>query len=585
MKILLTTLNATYMHTALSLRYLYSYCKKTFPNIVVQEYTINQHVNYILGEIYKGKYDIIGFSCYIWNISPILQLARNLKKINPHQIIILGGPEVSFDSVELMEAHPYIDYIVFGEGEETFKELLNCLINKNTELAHIKGITYRDKEGVRQNEARELIQNLDTIPSPFEEGIQQDERKIIYYESSRGCPYRCSYCISSTIKGVRFFSLERVKKDLSIFLEKRVRQVKFVDRTFNANKEHSLAIMKYLAEKDNGYTNFHFEMTGDRIDEEMLEFLSGVREGLFQFEIGVQTTYDKCAASIHRHVDFHKLSHAVKTISGFKNIHLHLDLIAGLPHEGFERFKKSFDDVYRLKPQQLQLGFLKLLKGSQMRDEKDKYGYIFQDEPPYEVLGNDAICYEELLKLKGIEDMLEKYYNSGDFQNALGYILMRFYKSPFEFYHDLAEFWEANGYHHISHNRDALYKHLLDFYLQKNFTGRDIFEEILKLDYLMHKKGAVPEFFPRVEMDDFQNRVHRFLQDKKNVEKYLPQYIEWPAKQIIKRVHFECFRYDVLEIIKHSDFKQTDEKINVVLFDYDVEQKIFYKSKCYKVEI
>ncbi|HHY91576.1 MAG TPA: B12-binding domain-containing radical SAM protein, partial [Clostridiales bacterium] len=284
MKILLTTLNATYMHTALSLRYLYSYCKKTFPNIVVQEYTINQHVNYILGEIYKGKYDIIGFSCYIWNISPILQLARNLKKINPHQIIILGGPEVSFDSVELMEAHPYIDYIVFGEGEETFKELLNCLINKNTELAHIKGITYRDKEGVRQNEARELIQNLDTIPSPFEEGIQQDERKIIYYESSRGCPYRCSYCISSTIKGVRFFSLERVKKDLSIFLEKRVRQVKFVDRTFNANKEHSLAIMKYLAEKDNGYTNFHFEMTGDRIDEEMLEFLSGVREGLFQFE-------------------------------------------------------------------------------------------------------------------------------------------------------------------------------------------------------------------------------------------------------------------------------------------------------------
>ncbi len=585
MKILLTTLNAKYMHTALSLQYLYSYCKDAFQNIVVQEYTINQRLNYILGEIYKGKYDIIGFSCYIWNISQILQLARNLKKINPHQIIVLGGPEVSFDSVELMKEHPYIDYIVFGEGEETFRELLDCLINEKTELAQIKGITYRDGEEIHQNEARELIKNLDTIPSPFEDRIQQNEKKIIYYESSRGCPYNCSYCISSTIKGVRFFSLDRVKKDLNILVEKRVRQVKFVDRTFNANKEHSLEIMKYLAEKDNGYTNFHFEMTGDRIDEEMLEFLSRVREGLFQFEIGVQTTYDKCAASINRNVDFCKLSRTVKTISGFKNIHLHLDLIAGLPHEGFKRFRDSFDDVYRLKPQKLQLGFLKLLKGSKIRKEKDKYGYIFQEEPPYEVLGNDAIRYEELLKLKGIEEMLEKYYNSGDFQNALEYIFAHFYKSPFEFYQDLAEFWESHGYHHISHSRDALYKNLLDFYLQKNFKGREIFEEILKLDYLMHKKSVVPDFLPRVEINDFQNRIHRFLQDKKKVEKYLPQYAEWPAKQIVKKVHFECFRYDVLEIIKNPDLKQTDEKINVLLFDYDVKQKIFYKSKCHKVEI
>ncbi len=585
MKILLTTLNAKYIHTSLSLQYLYHYSKDAFKSIFIEEYTINQNLDYILGEIYKGKYDIVSFSCYIWNISQILQITRNLKKTNPHQIIVLGGPEVSFDSVDIMKRYKHIDYIISGEGEETFKELLGFLVNKEGELSKIKGITYRDGGQVNQNENRELIKDLDSIPSPFLSEFQKDENKIIYYESSRGCPNNCSYCISSTFKGVRFFSLERVKRDLDVFLKNRVRQVKFVDRTFNANKKRSLEIMKYISDQDNGYTNFHFEITGDRLDEEMLDFLSNVREGLFQFEIGVQTTYDKTSKSINRNVDFNKLSYVVKTISKFKNIHLHLDLIAGLPYESFERFKISFDDVYLLEPEKLQLGFLKLLKGSGIRKERDLYGYIFQDEPPYEVLENNYIQYGELLKLKIIEDMVEKYYNSGDFQNSVKYILTNFYESSFDFYQDLAAYWELQGYHHTSHSRNLLYKILLDFYIQKRFNRRQVFMEVLKLDYLMYQKSSVPDFLPSVEVNNFKQRIHSFLQNKDNLEKFLPKYVGLPVKKVIKKVHFECFTYDILKIIKNPTLEKIDEEMSVLLFDYNLERKIFYCSKYYKVKL
>ncbi|WZL74518.1 B12-binding domain-containing radical SAM protein [Clostridiaceae bacterium 35-E11] len=583
MKILLTTLNSKYIHTALSLQYLYSYCKDDFNNMKIREYTINHHVDYILGEIYKGQFDILCFSCYIWNITSTLEVVKNLKKVNPKQIIVLGGPEVSFDPIALMKREESIDYIVFGEGEDTFKELLHMLINEKKAPEQIEGIVYRKGEDVFKNKDRALITNLEKIPSPYLEALEKQEQeyenKIIYYESSRGCPHNCRYCLSSTIKGVRFFPLDRVKRDLDLFIGKRVKQVKFVDRTFNTKKHHSLSIMKHLVEKDNGYTNFHFEITADLLDHEILDFLSTVREGLFQFEIGVQTTYDKTMKSIDRRVDFGILSDVVRKISSFKNIHLHLDLIAGLPYEDFNRFKQSFDDVYRLNPEKLQLGFLKLLKGSGIRKDKDLHGYIFHEEAPYEVLSNQYMRYDDILKLKMIEEMVEHFYNSHSLTNAINYLLTNFYKNPSDFYHALADYWEERGYHHISHSKKALYEILLYFYKEKEFENEAVFKEILKLDYFAQGRGSLLTCFTNVERENFQHRIHEFLHDEKNIEKYLPQYRGVPVKQILKKVHFENFRYDVVSIINNPTGDQIKEKLTTILFQYELERKVFVKAK------
>ncbi|QZY56343.1 B12-binding domain-containing radical SAM protein [Crassaminicella profunda] len=583
MKILLTTLNSKYIHTGLALRYLYSYCKEDF-NMTIEEYTINHHMDYILGEIYKGEFDIVCFSCYIWNISSTLAIVRNLKKVRPELTIVLGGPEVSFDAVSLMEKERAIDHIIVGEGEETFKELMNLLVNNKGKLKEIKGITYRENSQVFKTIDRELIKDLGTIPPIYTANLEEYKNKIIYYESSRGCPHNCRYCLSSTIKGVRFFPLDQVKRDLGLFLEKRVKQVKFVDRTFNVKKSHSLEIMKYIVEHDNGYTNFHFEITADLLDDEMLTFLSNVREGLFQFEIGVQTTYDPTMKSIDRKVDFHILSKVVRKIGSFRNIHLHLDLIAGLPFEDFKRFKKSFDDVYDLKPEKLQLGFLKLLKGSGIRKDKDLHEYVFKNEPPYEVLENKYMSYKDVLKLKMIEEMVELFYNGDGFQHGINYVIENFYDNPSDFYHQLADFWEDKGYHHVSHGKNKYYEILLTFYKERNWKNEDVFREILKFDYLMQGKTSLPKLFVYTEEKDFQKRRHEFLHEEKNLEKYLSKYKNMAAKEIIKKVHFEKFKYDVLDLIKNPKLEKVENEITV-LFDYDLEQKVFTKAKYHKVDI
>lgn len=585
MKTLLTTLHSKYIHASLALQYLKSCCKHEFQNIEIREYTVNHDVDYILGEIYKGKYDLVCFSCYLWNISETLIIGKNLKKVNPQATIVLGGPEVSFDAVDLMEQHDFIDYIVIGEGEVTFQELLRYICKGQGELEDIRGIAYRKDGRVCQTQERELIQELDAIPSPFSEGLEGYENKIIYYESSRGCPHNCRYCLSSTIKGVRFFSLDRVKKDLDLFLKEKVKQVKFVDRTFNAKKSHSLEIMKYIQKRDNGHTNFHFEITADLLDEETLEFLSQVREGLFQFEVGVQTTYDVTMEAIDRRVNFDRLSKTVKKISEFRNIHLHLDLIAGLPYEDFQRFRISFDEVYALKPEKLQLGFLKLLKGSGIRRDEKFHDYIYKDEAPYEVLANRYISYDEMLQLKMMEEMIEIYYNSHGFDYAVAFILYNFYDRPSDFYLDLAHYWEESGYHHTSHGRNELYEILLKFYGHRSFEAKDIFQEILKFDYVRQGKGVLPDFFHHGENGDFKNRMHRFLQDQGNIAQYLPQYEGLPAKQILKKVHFESFAYDILKIIQNPHCLSIEREPMTLLFDYDLKHKVFAKSKFYKVNL
>ena len=392
MKILLTTLNSKFIHTNLAIRYLKSYTKDLV-DADIREYTINNDLDYILKDIYKNDYDVILFSTYIWNVLDIVKLCENIKKVKPNTIIGLGGPEVTYDSENAMEKYPFVDYILCGEGELVFRDLVMYLQgNKNIE--DVEGIVYRNNGEIVVNRPKELLQNLDEIPSPYENlDPKEYENRIVYYETSRGCPFNCQYCLSSTLKGLRYFSIDRVKKDLKALIDARVSQIKFIDRTFNANKKFAKEIMNFLMENDNDYTTYHFEVTAHLLDDDMLEFLSNCKEGLFQFEIGVQTTNQKVLDAVGRRDDFTKLSKVVKKIASYRNIHQHLDLIAGLPYEDYASFENSFNDVFNLGIEHLQLGFLKMIKGTGVRKTANEHGYKYKDYPPYEVLYNNYISY------------------------------------------------------------------------------------------------------------------------------------------------------------------------------------------------
>ncbi|SHJ61804.1 B12-binding domain-containing radical SAM protein [Tepidibacter formicigenes] len=585
MEILLTTLNSKFIHTNLAIRYLNSFCRD-LANIQVEEYTINNSIDYILKEIYKKDVDLVVFSTYIWNVDDTLKICKNLKQISSHIKILLGGPEVSYDFIEFMKKHDFIDYIIYGEGEVTFREFIEYFLGKKN-INKIDGLVYRDNGNVIVNNPRALINDLNIIPSPYENIDKREyENKIVYYETSRGCPFNCQYCLSSTIKGLRFFDIDRVKRELKNLIDARVKQVKFVDRTFNANKKYALDIMKFIMDNDNGYTNFHFEVTAHLIDDEMLEFLSTCKEGLFQFEIGVQSTNIDTLKEVGRVQNFERLSYVVNKVSSFKNIHQHLDLIAGLPFEDYESFRKSFNEVFDLDIEHLQLGFLKMLKGSGIRNNADKHGYVFKGYPPYEVLGNKYISYEEILKIKDIEEILEIYYNSKNFSLSIKYIIKNYYKEDsFKCFEDLAQFWEEKGYFKVSQGKNSQYKILLEYYKEKIKNNFDLFKEILKYDYIsLGRVSSVPNFFEKIEVEEFKNRCHKFLQDEENTRTYLPEFENTPAKNIIKYVQFEVFKYDVLRL-KENIYEKLDENLNTILFIYNLDKKVFEKSKSYKVTI
>lgn len=582
MKILLTTLNSKFIHTNLAIRYIKE-CSKDIRDIELKEYTINNQMDFILKEIYRGGYDAVFFSVYIWNVEDILRLCRNLKSVKPDMIIGLGGPEVSYDSEKLMKKYPFIDYIMYGEGEITFREL--CMMFRNEkDIKDIKGIVYRDGENIHVNDERPLIENLDIIPSPYDNmNPEEYKNRIVYYESSRGCPFNCQYCLSSAIKGLRYFSIERIKKDLKNLIEAEVAQIKFIDRTFNAKKKTAMEIMSFLMENDNGFTTYHFEVTAHLIDDEMLEFLKNCKPGLFQFEIGVQSTDPFVLEACGRKDNFERLSKVVKQIESYKNIHQHLDLIAGLPYENYRGFEKSFNDVYRLGIEQLQLGFLKMIKGTGIRKTADMHDFRYKNYPPYEVLSNRYISYDEILKLKDIEEMVERYYNSGNFSLSIKYLVEKFYMdSPFRFYEEFSEFYNSRGYFSVSQGRNENYRILLEFYEEKIGMNTELFRDMLKFDYVSTGKTSnVPSFMVRNYPDDFKNRCHIFLQEDENVKKYIPKYEGIPAKNIIKNVRFEPFRYDV------KNYNLNEEPLEnecVYMFDYNIS-KIFEKSHSFKVEI
>lgn len=585
MKILLTTLNSKFIHTNLAIRYLKEFVKDLV-EVDLKEYTINNDLDYILKDIHKHDYDVILFSTYIWNVNDIVRLCHNIKKVKPSIKIALGGPEVTYDSESFMEKHSFVDYILYGEGELVFRDLVMYLKGQKS-LEDVEGIVYRNNDEIVVTKPKELLQNLDEIPSPYDHlNPAEYENRIVYYETSRGCPFNCQYCLSSTLEGLRYFSIDRVKKDLKALIDARVSQIKFIDRTFNANKKFAQEIMNFIMENDNGYTTYHFEVTAHLLDEETLNFLKDCKEGLFQFEIGVQSTNQKTLDAVGRRDDFEKLSYAVKKVASYRNIHQHLDLIAGLPYEDYASFENSFNDVFNLGIEHIQLGFLKMIKGTGIRNTAKEHGYRYKDYTPYEVLYNDYISYSEMIKLKDIEEILERYYNSKNFVLSMRYIIHNYYEqSPFKFFEEFATYFDENGYFDVAQGKNQLYKILLDFYNDKINDKNELFNDILKYDYIsLGKTSNLPQIFNKEDVEDFKNRCHMFLQNEDNILKYIPQFENKPAKHIIKYVHFEPFRFDILKLKEdiHADIKEIK---NIILFVYDDDNKVFEKSKSYSVNI
>ena len=532
MKILLAACNAKYIHSNLAVYDLKAYSSDYDEHVILREYTINQRKDEILKDIYRSGADVVCFSCYIWNISFVRELIRDLVKILPKTAFWAGGPEVSYDAEKFLTEMPEMTGVMVGEGEKTFHDLLEFYIDGKDSLEEISGIAYRTGDKIIHNGWRELM-DLSAIPFVYEH-LEKFENRIIYYESSRGCPFSCSYCLSSIDKKLRFRDLELVKKELQFFLDHRVPQVKFVDRTFNCKHAHAMTIWKYILEHDNGVTNFHFEISADLLREEEMELMSQMRPGLIQLEIGVQSTNPETIRAIHRHMDLKKLEHCVNRVHSFRNIHQHLDLIAGLPYEDYDTFHQSFNDVYRMKPDQLQLGFLKVLKGSLMQKEAEVYGIVYKEKEPYEVLSTNWLTYGEVLKLKMVESMVEVYYNSGQFWHTLEY-LVPFEKDAFTFYEKLGSFYEKKGYSEISHSRMRRYEILLEYLKEETDVSAEVAAQKMLYDlYLREKLKKRPAFAP--DQKQYETAVWNY---RKN-------------NQVSKTAHIEVF-----------------ENGTVILFDYE----------------
>ena len=639
MRFLLCGINAKYIHSNLAIFSLKAYAdRKKIPGaeIILKEYTINNYVEDILQDLYEAKADIIIFSCYIWNISFVRELAAELKKVSPEVKIWAGGPEVSYAANKFLMENPAFDLIMQGEGEEVFSELIRLTVEEKcrikdvykqseskkvlsgivekrysierkqavkeekdiedkhfagednvyptnyidmSKLQKLQGIAVRDFSGkAALGNAESNIENktkiintgfatlmdMDTIPFVYED-FHLFEHKILYYETSRGCPFCCSYCLSSVDKTVRFRSLPIVKKELDAFLEAKVPQVKFVDRTFNCNRQRAIDIWSYLVEHDNGITNFHFEISSDLLGEEELELFAKMRPGLIQLEIGVQSTNGETVDAIHRHMDLDKLFHYVDSVHELGNIHQHLDLIAGLPYENYERFGCSFDDLYAHEPDQLQLGFLKVLKGTMMEEEVKKYSILYRNQPPYEVLGTKWLSYDEIILLKGVEELVELYYNSGQYTLTLKYAVP-FFESPFRFYEMFSAWYRGKGYHKLNHNRLEKYNILREF-LREHIDENewDTLDEIMLYDMYLREnvKGR-----PAWAKDTAQYKKEWKALYREQGEKLFPEDVQaviYDSKRAANQSHIEVFE---INIKKFEQSGQVEKKQVFCLFDY-----------------
>lgn len=612
MKFLLAALNAKYIHSNPALYSLRAYAgehnAELAQDVEIAEYTINQPLEEILADIYERKPDAAAFSCYIWNWKMISELIGELHQIMPELPIWLGGPEVSFDAEQLLEEYPFLTGIMVGEGEATFSELLGFYEKKNSGrysqqfqmqiaafwpgavsqagLDSIKGIVFRDpvSKKIVRTEPRELTV-IDSQPF-FYQNMEGFENRIVYYESSRGCPFRCSYCLSSIDKKVRLRDMELVKKELQFFLDKKVPQVKFIDRTFNCNHRHAQEIWRYIQEHDNGVTNFHFEISADMLNGEELAILGKMRPGLVQLEIGVQSTNPKTLKEVRRFADLDKLRHAVVRIHAEHNIHVHLDLIAGLPYEDMDSFVRSFNDVYAMRPEQLQLGFLKVLKGSYMEEMASEYGLVYRKCPPYEVLYTKWLSYDDVIRLKKVEEMVELYYNSGQFTHILP-VLVRRFGSAFEMYDRLALFYQEKGYFVNSPARSRRYEVLLEFAEKEDAERIGLYRELAVYDmYLRENAKSRPAFVS--DQRSYYDRIAGFYREEEENRAYLPDYGEYQAKQLQRMTHLEIFEWPVDKTAWELWEMSTEEKRKeetALLFDYRRRDPMYGNAAVMRVEL
>lgn len=579
-KSILIGINAKYIHSNPAIYSLKAYCDKYYATrpkdctLSIKEYTINQQPQNIIADIYKERPDFIAFSCYIWNWQMIKDLLPEISKVLPNCHIWLGGPEVSFHCEKILDDFPMVSGIMIGEGEDTLCELLHFYWENDRQLEEIDGIVYKDIS-IKYTDSRKLT-DLDRLPFLYD-NLENFNNRIIYYETQRGCPYRCAYCLSSIDKKVRFRNIETVKKELLFFIKNNVPQVKFIDRTFNCNHEHAISIWKFIKENDNNFTNFHFEIAADLIDEEQLNIMKDMRPGLIQLEIGVQSTNEKTLNAINRTMDLNVIKNVVAKIHANNNIHQHLDLIAGLPYEDYQSFANSFNDVYSMEPDQLQLGFLKVLKGSPMEKMAKEHNIQYSSNPPYEVLFTNYLSFDDVIMLKKVEEMVELYYNSGQFTKTLPVLLQNF-TSPFEMYEKLALFYDQKGYFVNAPARSYKYQVLYDFANSINPEKSELFSELLIFDmYLRENLKSRPAFSPNNELP--KDALHEFFTNEAKSHNLLKDYENCTPAQLARMTHIEAFSYPVTD---------NNLELNVIankspeylLFDYQ-HKDVLNNNVCY----
>ena len=580
MRVLLIAVNAKYIHSNPAVYSLRAYAQAALGDqpevgIEIAEYTINQNTENILADIYRHRPDIAAFSCYIWNWNTIQELLPELPKLLPDTKLWLGGPEVSFHAEKILAQYTQLTGIMVGEGEETFTQLVRFYHAPKGQLQDIPGLVL--PQG--RTQPRELT-DMSKLPFLYED-LGKFQNRIIYYESQRGCPFRCAYCLSAIDKSVRLRDIETVKKELRYFLDHKVSQVKFIDRTFNCNAAHALAIWRYLLENDNGVTNFHFEIAADLMTEEELEVLKQMRPGLIQLEIGVQSTNEQTLHAINRYMSLEHLRQVVDKIHSFHNIHQHLDLIAGLPYEDYDSFVTSFNDVYAMRPQQLQLGFLKVLKGSPIEEKAEEYGIVYNSRPPYEVLYSRWIPYDDVLRLKGIEEMVELYYNSCQFTHTLP-VLEKEFSSPFALYEALSQYYEEKGYYINTPARAYRYQVLLEFAQQKAPARSELYAQLLTFDmYLRENLKSRPAFAPCWQQgEEEKEQVRAFYRQEAQTPQYLTGYEGYQPQQLMKMTHIEYFTYPVWQ--QNMKMTQLSQK-TAILFDYQKRDPLTYDAAYYMV--
>lgn len=597
MKILLTAINAKYIHSNLAVYNLRAYAAHyakgmtASDTVEIGEYTINNQMEDILEGIYKAEPDVLMFSCYIWNIAYVEELAEEFHKLCPEVPIWVGGPEVSYETESFLRCHPQITGVMIGEGEKTFCELAEYYageirsnkeakeikeiqtIKQSVNLGEIAGIAYRNEEEIVFTAPREML-DLSDIPFCYDEAGDFKNR-IIYYESSRGCPFSCSYCLSSVEKQLRFRNTELVKKELQFFIDREVPQVKFVDRTFNCNHAHAMEIWSYIKEHDNGITNFHFEISADLLKEEELALIGTMRPGLIQLEIGVQSTNGATIKEIHRTMQLERLKEVVREVQKHENIHEHLDLIAGLPFEDYDIFAKSFDEIYELRPNQLQLGFLKVLKGSYMYEHAKEYEIAYHSRPPYEVLKTKWLPYDDVLKIRQVEEMLEVYYNSGQFEVTMK-VLGVLFKSAFFLFQDLGKFYEKKGYFGMSHARIRRSEILLEF-VEETFSADTEKENLQEVQNLCEISDIIKEslIFDLYYRENCKSRP-AWAKDLSTWKQVTRIYCKNG-----KQSHVECFSYRFPDkgerVLK--ELPERAEKPLYALFDYTDRDPLDHQAK------